>query len=54
MSDKNTTPKPPKYKKTIDATGLGLSCVTEYGFDDRGCSTTHTRTTTRTGRSSSK
>lgn len=36
MSDKNTTPKPPKYKKTIDATGLGLSCVTEYGFDDAG------------------
>lgn len=36
MSDKNTTPKPPKYKKTIDATGFGLSCVTEYGFDDTG------------------
>ena len=36
MSDKNTTPKPPKYKKTIDATGLGLSCTTEYGFDDAG------------------
>lgn len=36
MSDKNTTPKLPKYKKTIDATGFGLSCVTEYGFDDAG------------------
>lgn len=36
MSDKNTTPKPPKYKKTIDTTGFGLSCVTEYGFDDAG------------------
>lgn len=36
MSDKNTTPKPPKYKKTIDATGFGLSCVTEYGFDGAG------------------
>lgn len=29
MSDKNTTPKLPKYKKTIDTTGFGLTCVTE-------------------------
>lgn len=36
MSDKNTTPKLPKYKKTIDTTGFGLTCVTEYGFDDDG------------------
>lgn len=36
MSDKNTTPKLPKYKKTIDTTGFGLSCTTEYGFDDEG------------------
>lgn len=36
MSDKNTTPKLPKYKKTIDTTGFGLSCTTEYGFDDKG------------------
>lgn len=36
MSDKNTTSKLPKYKKTIDTTGFGLSCVTEYGFDDAG------------------
>ena len=36
MSDKNTTSKLPKYKKTIDTTGFGLSCTTEYGFDDEG------------------
>lgn len=36
MSNKNTTPKPPKYKKTTDTTGFGLTCVTEYGFDNDG------------------
>lgn len=36
MSDKNTTPKLPKYKKTIDTTGFGLSYTIEYGFDDEG------------------
>lgn len=35
MNDKNTSATP-AYKKTIDTTGFGLSCVTEYGFDDKG------------------
>lgn len=29
MSGEKTTPKSPEYKKTIDTTGFGLTCVTE-------------------------
>lgn len=36
MSGEKTTPKSPEYKKTIDTTGFGLTCVTEYGFDNDG------------------
>lgn len=36
MSGEKTTPKTPEYKKTIDTTGFGLTCVTEYGFDNDG------------------
>lgn len=32
MNDKNT-PTPPTYKKTIDTTSFGLTCVTELGID---------------------
>lgn len=36
MSGEKTNPKSPEYKKTIDTTGFGLTCVTEYGFDNDG------------------
>lgn len=35
MNDKNT-PTPPTYKKTIDTTNFGLTCVTELGIDSKG------------------
>lgn len=35
MNGKNTK-EPPKYRKTTDTTGFGLTCVTEIGIDGKG------------------